>query len=737
MNIPEFVVVPKSNPAILLITPPLMQPNTPYPAIPALTGFLKSKGFRVFQADLGIELLDRVFSSDGLTAVFEAGGQYEGEWPDQLRRVHRLHRHYIDTIDEVMAFLRGPSTDRAVRIASRGWLPESAHFQTSVDLDWAFGPMGIVDKAKFLATRYLQDVSDFITLTVSPHFSLIRYGERLSVSLPSFDPMLTTLRTAPSLTDGWLIGLLENHIHRVQPAMVGFTVPFPGNLYGALRCCQHIRQQFPAILTVMGGGYPSTELRAMRDARVFDFVHLVSLDDGFTPLLALACLLRGEGDFGDVASVAFRRNQEVIYQQPAAKMPHVKFSELPPPDYSGLSLDLYLPLLDTANPMHRLWSDGRWNKLTLAHGCYWRGCAFCDTRLGYIGRYEPSTASAVADTMEYVMKQTGSRGFHFTDEAAPPVLLRELSLEILNRGLQVSWWTNIRFEKSFTPDLCRLMSLAGCIAVTGGIETASDRLLKLMNKGVTIEQAARSCHNFTRAGIMVHAYLMYGFPTQSVQETIDSLEIVRQLFAAGVVRSAFWHRFALTVHSPVGADPGRFGVVITGDNPNDFANNEVFFQEKRRVDHDRFGEGLRTSLFNFMQGLGFDVPVNQWFEEKMPPSRVPRDLISNHCHQRGPAVVASRQRVVWPGWPVTVGNQQGKFDQLVVDTLQKTVYLKVPGGQGALLAELLRPLPGKRICMIPVNEFAARVGHGLPDEADLIWTERWMTRLREAGLLVV
>lgn len=737
MNVPEFIVVPDANPVILLITPPLMQPNTPYPATPALTGFLKDHGFSALQADLGIELLDRVFSAEGLNEVFEAGSLYSGEWPDQLRRINNLRQQYIDTIDEVMAFLRAPSTDRAIRIANRDWLPESAHFQTSIDLDWAFGPVGIVDKAKFLATRYLQDISDFITLTVSPHFSLIRYGERLSVSLPLFDPMQEALQAAPSLPDRWMTELLENHIHRVKPALVGFTVPFPGNLYGALRCCQYLRQQFPSILTVIGGGYPGTELRSMRDARIFDFVHLVSIDDGFSPLLSLASLLRGEGDFSAVPSVAFRSHDAVVYQPSAAKTPDARFAELPPPDYTGLPLDRYIPLLDTANPMHRLWSDGRWNKLTLAHGCYWHGCAFCDTALGYIGRYEPSTASAVADTMEHVMKQTGSHGFHFTDEAAPPALIRELCLEILNRGLQVSWWTNIRFEKSFTPDLCRLMSLAGCIAVTGGIETASDRLLKLMNKGVTIEQATLSCRNFTRAGIMVHAYLMYGFPTQSVQETIDALEIVRQLFAEGIVRSAFWHRFALTVHSPVGADPARFGIEISENKPHEFANNELIFKEKRRVDHDQFGEGLRTSLYNYMQGLGFDMPVNQWFDDKTPPPRVPHDLIRMHCQQPATAVPTSQQRVVWPGWPVMPGNQQGKFDQLVVDTLQKTLYLKVPKGLGATLTGLLRPQPHQRVAIISVDDFVARVGQVLPDEAGLIWTERWMNRLREAGLLIV
>jgi radical SAM superfamily enzyme YgiQ (UPF0313 family) len=126
------------------------------------------------------------------------------------------------------------------------------------------------------------------------------------------------------------------------------------------------------------------------------------------------------------------------------------------------------------------------------------------------------------------------------------------------------WWTNIRFEKTFSYDLAKLLKASGCIAVAGGLEVASDRLLAMMKKGVTVSQVARVADAFTQAGIMVHAYLMYGFPTQTAQETIDSLEMVRQLFLNEALQSGFWHRFAMTSHSPVGLNPAQFMVQRTG-----------------------------------------------------------------------------------------------------------------------------------------------------------------------------
>ena len=120
-------------------------------------------------------------------------------------------------------------------------------------------------------------------------------------------------------------------------------------------------------------------------------------------------------------------------------------------------------------------------------------------------------------TLNAIVAETGQTGFHFVDEAAPPKSLKALAAELQRRGVAVGWWGNIRFEKSFTPELCRQLAASGCIAVSGGLEVASDRLLKLMQKGVSVQQVARVTKAFADAGILVHAYLMYGFPTQTVQ----------------------------------------------------------------------------------------------------------------------------------------------------------------------------------------------------------------------------
>ncbi len=223
------------------------------------------------------------------------------------------------------------------------------------------------------------------------------------------------------------------------------------------------------------------------------------------------------------------------------------------------------------------------------------------------------------------------------DEAAPPKGLKAVAEEILRRRLPVSWWGNVRFEKAFTPELCEVLADSGCIAISGGLEVASDRLLNLMKKGVTVEQVARVTRAFTDAGILVHAYLMYGFPTQTVQETVDALEYVRQLFEQNCIQSGFFHRFTCTVHSPVGKQPDDYGVQLIPQPPVSFARNDIGFVDPTGVDHDALGLALNKALYNFMHGIGIEEDVRSWFRKKVPRTTVPRNFIAKALQRTAPA----------------------------------------------------------------------------------------------------
>ena len=610
---------------ILLITPPLTQLNTPYPATMVLKGFLKTLGHQVEQMDLGIELVDRIYSKKGLTEIFRHSEKKSKN--EAMQFIFDGRDDYVNCVDTVMRFLRGKDQTIAGRIASHTLLPEGPRFENLIDTEMAFGLAGKSDEARYLATRYIEDIADYIREMVSPHFDLVRYAEHLGSYAPKFDKVDKSLKAPLFLTDEWMLQLLDEKIKSCSPQLVGLSIPFPGCLYAALRCAQYIKQNYPEIVVTAGGGYPNTELRQISDVRFFNYVDYLTLDDGELPLKRLCEYLEGKTESDKLVRTYYLDSdrKKIIYSGNDSE--NVRFADTGTPDFSGLKLDLYISTTEGSNPMHTLWQSGRWNKLVMAHGCYWAKCAFCDVTLDYIRRYDAPSADIVVDRMESVMNQTGESGFHFTDEAMPPRLLKEVALEIKKRRLTVSYWGNIRFDITYTAELCELLSESGMIAASGGLEVASDRLLKLMRKGVTIEQTTLACKHLTDAGIMVHTYLMYGFPTETFQECIDALEVVRQLFANGLVHSAFWHRYAMTVHSPSGQNPKEFGVNKVKCACNSFCNNEIPFEEEIDYDSELMGEGLRFATYNYMHGIGLDFPLSRWFKMKIPRTTVPSNLI--------------------------------------------------------------------------------------------------------------
>jgi hypothetical protein len=448
---------------ILLVTPPFTQLNTPYPATAYLKGFLKTKGMAASQMDLGIETILQLFSQKGITQIFEQVEEKDLDFPS--KKIFSQRVKYISSIEEVIAFLQGENKDLANKINQRNFLPEAARFAHLKELDFAFKGLNNLDKAKYLSTLYLEDLGDFITNNIDSHFGFSRYAERLGRSAASFDEIYEELQKPLTLVEEVMLELLHSSLHTVSStrtslrtsssdtvdstptglhtsssdtassplshdpsplSLICFSVPFPGNLFSAFRCAQYIKKHFPNIKTAMGGGFPNTELRSISDKRVFEFFDFITLDDGERPLLNLIEYIDGKRELKYLKRTFALENNTVNYFNGSIENDFA-LRETGTPDYDGLPIKKYISVMEMINPMHRLWSDGQWNKLTLAHGCYWGKCTFCDISLDYIQRYEPANAKMIVDRMEEMIAQNNLTGFHFVDEAAPPSFNERIS----------------------------------------------------------------------------------------------------------------------------------------------------------------------------------------------------------------------------------------------------------------------------------------------------------------------
>jgi hypothetical protein len=732
---------------LLLITPPFTQLNTPYPATAYIKGFLNTKNISSYQIDLGIEVILELFSKEGIQKIFAKEIDLKNT-SENSQRIFALRDEYIKTIDQVILFLQNRNPTLARQICSMNFLPEASRFNQLDDMEFAFGNMGLQDKAKHLSTLYLEDLSDYIVEHIDSDFGFSRYAERLGKSANSFDELYLKLNSNQTFIDNITLKILHEKLELVQPKLVCFSVPFPGNLYSAFRSAKFIKENYPYIKIAMGGGFPNTELREVKDKRVFEFFDFITLDDGEVPLELVyenVCQALPVNTEQSRSEASYKRtflieNEEVVYKNNSTKHDY-KQAQVGTPDYADLQLDQYISVIEIANPMHSLWSDGRWNKLTMAHGCYWGKCTFCDISLDYIKIYEPISAKILVDRMEELIATTGETGFHFVDEAAPPALMREVALEILRRNLVITWWTNIRFEKSFTKDLCFLLKLSGCVAVSGGLEVASDRLLKLIDKGISVEQVAQVTRNFTEAGVMIHAYLMYGYPTQTIQETLDSLEIVRQLFEMGILQSAFWHQFAMTAHSPVGLNPEEFGVTPIKQEIL-FANNDIDFTDKTGIDHSKFSFGLKKSLFNYMHGINFELPLQNWFDFKIPKTTIHPDYIhdslleeENFTFKGNSKIVFLEKNVIAENYVKTKKQNSWPYTRITFHLKTNIVSLDFEQEKGEWLIKILQENTFENPKRITLQQLKTDFENSFED-FELFWFSKPMQQLKENGVIL-
>lgn len=593
---------------VVLVAPPFTDTNGPYGSLSHLSGFLEDRGVSTAQVDIGIDVLGHLLSATGLTRAAAAG-------PAAAAALEPFRL----TIDDVMRFLRGGEPALALRLVRGDLLGRSSPATTRSTALWA-----VEDEAKLRCGAYLRRLEQVLRSTVDDRFSLTAYGAALVDQCATFRDLDSSLVTHRTIVTDLIAERTVERIGCGSRATVGITVPFAGSLPGALAVARAIRDQNPDVTIVLGGGWINTELRNLCDPSIFDLFDLVTLDDGYIPLLRIAERQRSGAGSVHPLERTFSRDADGYVRWHQGDAGHLPHADTGGPSLQTAQDDCYFPLFDVPNVVHRLWGDWCWTKVTVSQGCYWRRCSFCDIDLDYVGRYERVAADRVAEWMGRLVQETGRRQFHFVDEALSPRVLRELSARLVEMGLNTTWWGNIRFEPGFTDDVVDQMASAGCVAVTGGLESPVDRLLALVDKGIDVASACRTIKRFAERGILVHAYLMYGLPDQTLEETIDGLEVVRQLFALGWLHNAHWHCFSLTRHSPFGHQyAGGEAVVQLRRGLGDLEMDQPEHPARAAW----VGDGLRRSLAAYRVGEGLDRPLATWFERGVPtPSVTPNQV---------------------------------------------------------------------------------------------------------------
>ena len=630
---------------VIIVNPPMVQQNTAYPSGAYLASFFRQNGFDVLTQDLNIKLFHKIFSKEGLTRLFDLSEKnalsmaerFQKSGDDlsafNIRRYVSSKHLWINWITFITQTLQGSKSTRekAHEFLFSPFVPRASRMEQYLS---TLKRSPCIDDINFLCTYALADLSDYITTCFDSEFSLIRYAESLCTDNLDFSKIIN--QTKSPFIKEFFLPVLEDCKNEYlsfasceQKIYICISVPFAGTFVPSLAAASFFKSLFlDKAYIFMGGGYINTDLRTFYDARLCDFIDAFSFDRGYGSYKNFFSEINKcqNGSIIDFEKQKFYKMKFFNHPQTCQKLENPtkplfnsdeyeayenKITSELVPDYSDIDFSVYPRLCDDKNPMHRLWTDGAWIKAYLAHGCYWHKCAFCDTKLDYVCSYKPVNENKLFDGLMKTATEKDIYGIHFVDEALPPAVLKRFAIENAKYcekyGKHLFFWGNVRFEKAFTKDLAALLVYCGLGAVSAGLEVATQDGLKIINKGTDLDTIIASCAAFKEAGVLVHAYMIYGFWYDDAQSIIDSMETLRQFFSAGLLDSSFWHKFILTKDSK--------------------AYEEHHKKWNGGAQFEKYGEGLQNALEAWMHGKNLETKVTRWFDFEVPSPKVAKNIV--------------------------------------------------------------------------------------------------------------
>ena len=669
-----------------------MQLNTAYPSGAYLTSFFKTENCEASWCDFNIRLFYEIFSAAGLRRLFELSESHALQLADQaerkgddntafnLRRYISQKENWIEWIDFITAVLcGGGAREKEHQFLYSPFAPRGSRMENYLSNLAENGRDPTVDDMRFLCSFALADLSDYITVAFDPQFSLVRYAESLAVDTRTFSdfeaqinspvmehfykPVLESLLTELTAASGGrafrcsadapaaslaslspVAACGAAPIPKPDSLLICISIPFAGTFLPALYTARCLKEKLgSSVFICIGGGFVNTELREASDPALAKYIDAISYDRGYGSYHALLNACHAElVSASHLYKLRLFTTQpdgsvkvtEPLWQSPDFEKFENEITAKIIPDYSDIDFSIYPRMCDDANSMHRIWTDGAWIKAYLAHGCYWHRCAFCDTSLDYVCGYKPTDIEPLYNGLLKTARDKGVYGIHFVDEALPPLALKKFALLNARSGNPLYFWGNVRFEKTFTKDLAAFLSYCGLGGVSAGIESATGTGLESINKGTDIASITRACCAFKEAGILVHAYMIYGFWNDSPQTIIDSMETLRQFFEAGLLDSAFWHKFVLTRNSTVynqWQKAGTLDLVSSEEASSAFARNNLHFKGEEKFN--KFGAPLETALNCWMHGDRLDQHVQKWFDFQVPKPTVNRTFINSFIEE--------------------------------------------------------------------------------------------------------
>lgn len=523
------------NVQYLLVNPPVTDPTTPYHSIPYLVAATRAAGFGDCECvDANLEAFEYLSQPEQVTAAIGHARAIARRRPRS--RADELH-------------LR-------LALSAEGLEPEAVPAAVSVLRDpELFYHWPTYRQAGAVLQRWCNLIALQMPPGVLDGFSLqSQGGVNLSSSADLGDPEVLDAIARPF--EGYLATGFTDHLRRRPWRLVGFSVNFTSQLPVALRMARLVRQACPDAVIVFGGTETCDVVKCAASSavlwRVFADADLIVPGEGEGPLVAiLDAIGRGDG-FDELTGVITRASAPGL-----PRFSYQDVSALPAPAYDVWDWDRY-------------WSPEPVVLYSPTRGCYWNRCTFCDYGLNTDRPTSPSRERPVASVLsDLAAVSVFARTLYFAVDAMSPRYLRGLATALAEAPFGFRWSAELRLERTFPRrSVGELLSRAGCVAVAFGYESATQRILNLIDKGVSIENVPAILGELAQNGIGAQMMGFTGFPSETGTEARATYEFLHQ--HADLWTTAGIEEFALTPGSIVARRAQDFGIeLLSGPRAED------------------------------------------------------------------------------------------------------------------------------------------------------------------------
>jgi radical SAM superfamily enzyme YgiQ (UPF0313 family) len=345
-------------------------------------------------------------------------------------------------------------------------------------------------------------------------------------------------------------------IEEERPEIIGISIGTPVQLMSGITFATLIKEKYPDIHVTVGGNVVTRLKDKLPDPKKFlgrAFDSIITYE-GEHALYWLVEALSGKRDISQVPNLTYMDDKGQVHVN---ELYQERVDELPIPDFDGL-------------PWEKYFSPEKLVPYLGTRGCYWGKCTFCDHGAGYIDQFRAKHASQIVDELEQLKIKYNAKHFLFTDESFPPALFVKLPPMMIERKLDIYWTTLIRFEESLLePKLWDMAAQAGCRSLYFGLESANERIIKLVKKDTKIDVAIKNLTEAKRAGIWSHVMGFYGFPSETPEEAEDTRQFL--LAQQERIHSVEMYFFVLYNSAPVFKDTEKYGIQVVENAENDLA----------------------------------------------------------------------------------------------------------------------------------------------------------------------